>query len=166
MLAHWLSWWGNQAIWAAWLEAVGTLLAFFVTFMLLRKERAELAEERRRRRREQASKVSCWVVGGARAPSQIVIDVRYRNGSEEPIYDIRLDIEFQKDGAVLTSVTGALEHPLLPPLETRTETHVTREPQAVMAKRARAAITFVDAAGNRWTRGYDGRLRAIEQRHV
>jgi len=106
-----------QAEWGTvpdWVTAFGTLAAFAVALRLLAKELAARREYEEDRRRDQARLVAAWVERFiAMAPTNQYVVV-LRNGSEEPVYDLRVtmvasDSPFASDPEAVRSKDGTLK---------------------------------------------------------
>lgn len=156
---------GNEAEWGTlgeWAGAFGTLLAFAVTLYLLFIELGDRRHERARQEQEQARLVSAWVgsvIVGADA-QRANVEVYLRNRSEEPVYDVLLELRphFGEDAdATLLMIE------LVPPGETFVEwfDHAPHDPE--LLARPPVTLYFVDAAGRTWRRDPHGRLTAITE---
>lgn len=154
--------------WGGWpaVEAMGTLLAFFVTYRLLRKERLELREAREVQRRDQAARVSAWFEEWG-APVYEAdpdgkfhrwVELRVRNNSEEPITNV--DLTLAREGVILGADERAYwsqhwtdlrpsPHPLKlsRPIEVPHGLAADPDPDVPVL-----SLWFVDARGNPWRR--------------
>ncbi len=165
--------------WADWFNAVGTYLAVggavFAGIVGLRSYRSQHAaiesqlaiqaadEQRRleRERQEQASKVAMWIyrgryhwyVNGANTSELPVFRLVLRVYCDNPEFAVAIERGTQgpDDGGRSTKLSNALET-------------VLDERGALDANPAlvHVDITFTDAAGTRWLRTEDGRLRVVE----
>jgi hypothetical protein len=84
-----------------WLAAVGILAAFAVALRLLGKELAARREAEEDRRREQARQVSVWATEIEQVPpalGSLVFFVVRANRSDEPVYDVLIEMASNDPG--------------------------------------------------------------------
>lgn len=132
-------------------SAVGTVGAFVVGFVLLRKEQRREAERSDDERRAQAAKISAWVEIYRKADGSRELAFHIHNASEMPIYEVELPLP-SPDGQEVTEFVG-----LVPPGQTIRRpapsdwlrSYVDPEP---------IQIEFQDSAGRRWARDEQGTL--------
>jgi hypothetical protein len=125
---------------AAWIEAIGTVLAFWVAlavFIVALKDR----------RRQQAAQVAAWLQRGKNKISLHIV-----NSSDVPIYNVRADAK----------LLGQSRSFLLPVLGPRADEILVKVPMPgstqVSEKFANVEVFFVDSSGRRWWRKEDGKL--------
>jgi len=120
---------------ATWVGSIGTIAAFAVAFVQIRRERVERHKRELREwlaaKREHADRVSAWVAGETLTVS---------NQSHHLIHDVELRFD---DGSTLT-----LDH--VEPGKTALPAPGKHETRAV------AALRFTDARGDRWLREAGG----------
>jgi hypothetical protein len=135
-------WWQVAPVW---LGAVGTILAFLVTYLLFRRGSRD-------REREQASQVYAWLERdpdeeplAGRAPAQ---RLNVRNGSPLPVYNV--DVFPRVAGSAVDAGGMPTPSTLLPggskqvPWRPTAEQYPARDEQPL--------LRFDDAAGRRWER--------------
>lgn len=137
-------------------SAVGTVGAFVVGFVLLRKEQRREAGRSEDERRAQAAKISAWVEMYRKADSSRELAFHIHNASDMPIYEVELPLP-SPDGQEATEFVG-----LVPPGQTIRRpappdwlrSYVDPEP---------IQIEFQDSAGRRWARDEQGTLAQVDQ---
>jgi hypothetical protein len=146
--------WGSVPEWIA---AGGTLAAFFVALRLLAKELVVRREAEEDRRRDQARMVSAWSfpeLTGDAAPLKLDVYIMVRNGSDEPVHDVRITL-VPKDSPFAADPEQAREKApwkaydwdLLPPggpIKVFIDFH-SSAPVVL-------GLTFTDSQGRRWRR--------------
>ena len=73
-------------------SAVGTVGAFSVGFVLLRREHQREEEHAEEERRSQAAKVSAWVEAEPNRKGGMELNSHIHNASDMPIYDVSIPI--------------------------------------------------------------------------
>jgi hypothetical protein len=139
--------WGNVGTWVG---GLATGLAFLATTIVI-------TATFRDRVRDQARLVSAWIhsiafVGGDTPYRQV--QIRFRNGSVEPVYRLRL-IEV-KDGSKVAETVGQATVPPMGPGESQ-DGGPFRAPDDDSP--LGVVVEFTDARGRHWRRKEDGRLR-------
>jgi hypothetical protein len=175
--------WGDVP---GWITAVATLLAFggaaYAAVVAKRLYDTEVNRDQARddaARKEQAARVSAWVdtetrpgpvkppklkafgeTEPARDTTLRVAVVKILNGSELPIYDVEVRFEQDHPGQALRDMPPSINLPVLGP---GLITHDIRDANGHPAATAgyRAAITFTDAADQRWGRLTNGKLALV-----
>ncbi|BCJ50425.1 hypothetical protein Asp14428_19000 [Actinoplanes sp. NBRC 14428] len=136
--------------------AVGTVGAFLVGFLLLRREHRREADRAEDERRAQAERISAWVELTRKVDGSRDLAFHIHNASDMPIYEVELPMP-ARDG----EEPGSEFIGLVPPGRTvqRTapsdwlRTYVEPEP---------VQIEFLDSAGRRWSRDEQGSLSRTE----
>jgi hypothetical protein len=129
--------------------AVGTVGAFVLGFVLLRKEQRREAERTEDERRAQAARISAWVEVYRKSDGSREIAFHIHNASDMPIYEVELPLP-NAGGEESTDFVG-----LVPPGQTIRQpappewlrSHVGPEP---------VQFEFQDSAGRRWARDEQG----------
>lgn len=137
-------------------SAVGTVGAFVLGFVLLRKEQRREAERSDDERRSQAAKISAWVEMFRKADGSRELAFHIHNASDMPIYEVELPLP-SPDGQEVTEFVG-----LVPPGQTIRRpapsdwlrSYVDPEP---------IQIEFQDSAGRRWARDEQGTLAPADR---
>lgn len=132
-------------------SAIGTVGAFVVGFVLLRKEQRREAARSEDERQAQAAKISAWVEMYRKVDGSRELAFHIHNASEMPIYEVELPLP-SPGGEEITEFVG-----LVPPGQTIRRpapsgwlsTYVDPEP---------VQIEFQDSAGQRWARDEQGTL--------
>ncbi|NMO57816.1 TCR/Tet family MFS transporter [Actinoplanes sp. TBRC 11911] len=132
--------------------AVGTVGAFLVGFLLLRREHHREAGRAEDERRAQAERISAWVELIRKADGRNDLAFHIHNASAMPIYDVELPLPARGDEETASEFVG-----LVPPGQTIQRsapadwlrTYVEPEP---------VQIEFLDSAGRRWNRDEQGTL--------
>jgi hypothetical protein len=137
-------------------SAVGTVGAFLVGFLLLRREHRREADRAEDERRAQAARISAWIEAGRKPDGTRELAFHIHNASDMPIYDVELPLPTPVEDEPDAEFIG-----LVPPGQTVRRTapaHWLRsyvEPEPVQ-------IEFLDSAGRRWTRDEQGALTERE----
>jgi len=137
--------------------AVGTVGAFLVGFLLLRREHRREAERSEDERRAQAARISAWVELHRKPDGGRELAFHIHNASDMPIYDVELPMPAPQGQERAAEFVG-----LVPPGQTirRSAPHdwlrTYVEPEPV-------EIEFLDSAGRRWTRDEQGKLGTAER---
>ncbi|MEU4220822.1 hypothetical protein [Actinoplanes sp. NPDC026623] len=134
------------------LSAVGTVGAFLVGFLLLRREHHREADRAEDERRAQAARISAWVELTRKVDGSRNLAFHIHNASDMPIYDVELPMPARDDEEPGSEFVG-----LVPPGQTIQRaappdwlrTYVDPEP---------VQIEFLDSAGRRWSRDEQGSL--------
>jgi hypothetical protein len=132
-------------------SAVGTVGAFVLGFVLLRKEQRREADRSEDERKAQAARISAWVEVYRKADGSREIAFHIHNASDMPIYEVELPLP-NPGGEEVTEFVG-----LVPPGQT------IRRPAPVEWLRSYVEpepvqIEFQDSAGRRWARDEQGTL--------
>ena len=133
-------------------SAVGTVGAFVVGFVLLRKEQRREAGRSDDERRAQAAKISAWVEMHRKPDGLRELAFHIHNASDMPIYEVELPLTGPDSEEGAAEFVG-----LVPPGQT------IRRPAPAAWKRTYVEpepvqIEFLDSAGRRWTRDEQGKL--------
>ncbi|MET7393525.1 hypothetical protein ABZS66_08535 [Dactylosporangium sp. NPDC005572] len=129
-------------------SALGTVGAFLVGFVLLRREQNREAERAEDMRRGQAARISAWVEMHRKPDGSRELAFHIHNASDMPIYEVELPMPEGGDAEFVG---------LVPPGQT------IRRPAPASWLRSYVdpepvEIEFLDSAGRRWTRNEQGRL--------
>ena len=130
-------------------SAVGTVGAFLVGFLLLRREHRREAERAEDERRSQAARISAWVEDYRKPDGARELAFHIHNASDMPIYDVEVPPQGPGESAEFVG--------LVPPGKTVRRAAPAEwlrsyvEPEPVQ-------IEFLDSAGRRWTRDEQGSL--------
>lgn len=132
-------------------SAVGTVGAFVVGFVLLRKEQRREADRSEDQLKSQAARISAWVEAYRNAAGGREVAFHIHNASDMPIYEVELPLPGQNDGQDAEFIG------LVPPGQT------IRRPAPAdwlrsFAEPEPVQIEFLDSAGRRWTRDEQGTL--------
>jgi hypothetical protein len=136
-------------------SAVGTVGAFVLGFVLLRKEQRREADRSEDERRTQAARISAWVEAYRRPDGTRELAFHIHNASDMPIYEVELPMPEPSNEENIAEFVG-----LVPPGQTIRRaappdwlrTYVEPEP---------VQIEFLDSAGRRWTRDEQGALNRV-----
>lgn len=134
-------------------SAIGTVGAFVLGFVLLRREQNREAERNEEERRGQAAKVSAWVGVYDKVTGSRELAFHIHNASDMPIYEVELPLPAPAGEDTHTEFVG-----LVPPGQTirRPAPHEWMrsyvDPEPVQ-------IEFLDSAGRRWTRDEQGSIK-------
>lgn len=142
--ADWVSVYVNLA------AAIGTIGAFVVGFVLLRREQNREAARDDDARRSQAVKVSAWVEAQRTALGGREVLFLVHNASEMPIYEVSLPSADEDDKEA--EFIG-----LVPPGQT-IQRPAPREWLATYYAPEPVEIEFLDSSGRQWTRNEQGFL--------
>ncbi|MGH3566355.1 MAG: hypothetical protein ACRDRH_10035 [Pseudonocardia sp.] len=143
--------WAGVAVDA--LAAIGTIGAFGVGLVLIRREQRREETRAEEERRSQAVKVSAWVEARRTGPGGREVMFFVHNASAMPIYEVSLpspDNEDDDDGEA--EFIG-----LVPPGQT-IERPAPREWLATYYSPEPVEIEFLDSSGQQWTRNEQGFL--------
>lgn len=132
------------------LAAIGTVGAFGIGFMLLRKEHRREEVRAQEQRRLQAIKVSAWVEAHATAYGGRELLFHVHNASEMPIYEVSLPMP--DEDAHEAEFIG-----LVPPGQT-VQRPAPREWLKTYYAPEPVEIEFLDSSGSQWTRDEQGVL--------
>jgi hypothetical protein len=138
-------------------SAVGTVGAFVIGFVLLRREHRREAERAEDEHRTQAARISAWLEVHRKPDGVRELAFHIHNASDMPIYEVELplagsDSEAQAEFVGLVPPGQTIRKPA-PPEWLRTYV----EPEPVQ-------IEFLDSAGRRWSRNEQGSLTRIDAR--
>ena len=136
-------------------SAVGTVGAFLVGFLLLRREHRREADRAEDERRAQAASISAWVELHRKPDGGRELAFHIHNASDMPIYDVELPLPAPPGEERPAEFVG-----LVPPGQTIRRpapqewlrSYVEPEP---------VEIEFLDSAGRRWTRNEQGSLAPV-----
>jgi hypothetical protein len=132
--------------------AVGTVGAFLVGFLLLRREHRREAERAEDERRAQAERISAWIELTRKLDGSRELAFHIHNASAMPIYEVELPLPSRGEQEPSSEFVG-----LVPPGQTIQRPAPTEwlrsyvEPEPVQ-------IEFLDSAGRRWSRDEQGAL--------
>ncbi|MFC7535539.1 hypothetical protein [Actinoplanes sp. GCM10030250] len=137
--------------------AVGTVGAFIVGFVLLRREHGREASRAEDEQRAQAERISAWVELTRKVDGSRELAFHIHNASDMPIYEVELPLPTRGDEEAGSEFVG-----LVPPGQTIQKpapadwlrTYVEPEP---------VEIEFLDSAGRRWSRDEQGSLARAEE---
>ncbi|MGH3755236.1 MAG: hypothetical protein ACRDRP_21590 [Pseudonocardiaceae bacterium] len=138
------------------LSAVGTVGAFAIGFMLLRKEHRREEARAEDERRLQAIKVSAWVEAHATAHGGRELLFHVHNASEMPIYEVSLPMP-DDDATHEAEFIG-----LVPPGQT-VQRPAPREWLKTYYSPEPVEIEFLDSSGRQWTRDEQGFLTPVDR---
>jgi hypothetical protein len=147
--------WLNAA--ASTFSALGTVGAFVVGFVLLRREQNREAERAEDERRGQAARISAWVEAYRKPDGTRELAFHIHNASDMPIYEVELPMpDSEGDGRDVEFIG------LVPPGQT------IRRPAPAAWLRSYVdpepvEIEFLDSAGRRWTRNEQGSLASAPE---
>jgi hypothetical protein len=132
--------------------AFGTVGAFLVGFLLLRREHHREADRAEDQRRAQAERISAWIELALKPEGGRELAFHIHNASGMPIYEVELPLPARGDEVPATEFVG-----LVPPGQT------VRRPAPVQWLRSYVEpepiqIEFLDSAGRRWSRDEQGTL--------
>jgi hypothetical protein len=153
-----------------WFAALGTVGAFIAGLLLLRKELDARREAQDDRRRAQARLVAAWASNPRRPEDESSVPefvVVTRNGSDEPVYDVLVELfsrllNFQPPGmSQRQQPVLRLGFDVLPPQYKE----VQRVAQNQDGIPGWLTISFRDSQGYRWRRHGNGWLELLEGPH-
>ena len=133
-------------------SAVGTVGAFVVGFVLLRREHRREADRAEDERRAQAERISAWVEIIRKVDGGRELAFHIHNASAMPIYEVELPLPARDGEEPSAEFVG-----LVPPGQTIKRPAPAEwlrsyvEPEPVQ-------IEFLDSAGRRWSRDEQGTL--------
>ena len=136
--------------------AVGTVGAFLVGFLLLRREHRREADRAEDERRAQAERISAWVELIRKIDGGREVAFHIHNASAMPIYEVELPLPARDGEEPGSEFVG-----LVPPGQTIQRAAPADwlrsyvEPEPVQ-------IEFLDSAGRRWSRDEQGTLSRTE----
>jgi hypothetical protein len=133
-------------------SAVGTVGAFWVGFLLLRREHRREADRAEEDRRAQASQISAWIEAYRRGDGTREVAFHIHNASDMPIYEVELPLPAPAEQEQSEEFIG-----LVPPGQTIRRT-APAEWQRSYIEPEPVQIEFLDSAGRRWTRDEQGTL--------
>ena len=142
----WSADWASVYVNAA--AAIGTIGAFVVGFVLLRREQNREAARDEDARRSQAVKVSAWVEAQRTAQGGREVLFFVHNASDMPIYEVSLPTPDEDDDEA--EFIG-----LVPPGQT-IQRPAPREWLATYYAPEPVEIEFLDSSGRQWTRNEQG----------
>ncbi|OJF10739.1 hypothetical protein BG844_30210 [Couchioplanes caeruleus subsp. caeruleus] len=133
-------------------SAVGTVGAFLVGFLLLRREHRREADRAEDERRAQTERISAWVELTRKVDGGRDLAFHIHNASDMPIYEVELPMPARNGEQPDAEFVG-----LVPPGRTVQRpapsdwlrTYIEPEP---------VQIEFLDSAGRRWSRDEQGSL--------
>jgi hypothetical protein len=135
---------------------VGTVGAFAVGFVLLRREQRREADRTEDERRAQAARISAWVEVYRKPDGTRELAFHIHNASDMPIYEVELPLPMpsneERSEFVGLVPPGQTIHRPAPPEWLRS--YVDPEP---------VQIEFLDSAGRRWTRDEQGALTRADR---
>ncbi len=133
-------------------SAIGTVGAFLIGFLLLRREQRREADRTEDERRAQAERISAWVELSRKVDGSRELAFHIHNASAMPIYEVELPLPARGDEDAGSEFVG-----LVPPGQTVLRSAPAEwrrtyiEPEPVQ-------IEFLDSAGRRWSRDEQGTL--------
>jgi hypothetical protein len=139
-------------------SALGTVGAFVVGFVLLRREQNREADRTEEGRRAQAAKVSAWVGLRDKVTGGRELAFHVHNASDMPIYEVELPLPARSGEDLQSEFVG-----LVPP----GQTVLRPAPLAWMRSYVEpepVQIEFLDSAGRRWTRDEQGSIKRAPSR--
>ena len=139
-------------------SAVGTVGAFLVGFLLLRREHRREAERAEDERRAQASHISAWVEMYRRPDGTRQVAFHIHNASQMPIYEVELPQPVPSQPEPAEEFIG-----LVPPGQT-VRRAAPAEWQRTYVEPEPVQIEFLDSAGRRWVRDEQGSLAPADLR--
>jgi hypothetical protein len=139
-------------------SAVGTVGAFAVGFILLRREHQREEEHAGERRRSQAAKVSAWVEAQRNHQGGMELYFNIHNASGMPIYEVSLPIPAPSGQAQRSEFLG-----MVPPGQTLRR-DAPKEWLTSYFSPEPVQVEFLDSSGLLWTRDEQGFLVEIPRR--
>lgn len=133
-------------------SAVGTVGAFLVGFLLLRREHHREADRAEDERRAQAERISAWVELIHKIDGSRELAFHIHNASAMPIYEVELPLPARDDEDAGTEFVG-----LVPPGQT-IKRHAPTDWLRSYVEPEPVQIEFLDSAGRRWSRDEQGTL--------
>jgi hypothetical protein len=138
-------------------SAVGTVGAFVIGFVLLRREQGREADRSEDERRAQAARISAWVEAYRKPDGARELAFHIHNASDMPIYEVELPLPAPKGEERGTEFVG-----LVPPGQTARRPAPPEwlrsytEPEPVQ-------LEFLDSFGRRWMRDEQGALSRTDR---
>lgn len=136
-------------------SAVGTVGAFLVGFILLRREHRREAERAEDDRRTQAARISAWVELHRKPDGGRELAFHIHNASDMPIYEVDLPMPAPLGRERATEFVG-----LVPPGQTIRRA-APQEWLGSYVEPEPVEIEFLDSAGRRWRRNELGSLSPV-----
>jgi hypothetical protein len=133
-------------------SAVGTVGAFLVGFLLLRREHHREADRAEDERRAQAARISAWVELVRKIDGSRELAFHIHNASAMPIYEVELPLPargHEEQGAEFVGLVPPGQTVKRPAPPEWLRSYVEPEP---------VQIEFLDSAGRRWSRDEQGTL--------
>lgn len=139
-------------------SAIGTVGAFVVGFVLLRREHHREAERAEDERRAQASRISAWVEATNPPGTPRRVEFHIHNASDMPIYEVELPrvLPDRQEAEHADVFIG-----LVPPGRT-IRRPAPAEWQRTYVEPEPILVEFLDSAGRRWVRDEQGSLSRVE----
>lgn len=148
--------WGDVPTWVG---SVGTAGALLIAMWLLKKEVNDRRQRDSEARAAQAAQVAAWTSGRVvRADPYPEMLVRIRNGSTMPIFTVNFEFSQGVRGTFVRYILA------MGPEETR-EFRILL-PSYPKGETIAPSLTFADAAGRRWFRDGNGKLRELAEREL
>ena len=141
-------------------QSVGTVGAFIVGFVLLRREHRREADRAEDDRRAQAERVSAWVELRRRDDGSRDLALHVHNASDMPIYEVELPLPNPAGEEPATEFIG-----LVPPGQT-VRRPAPREWMRSYTEPEPVEIEFLDSAGWQWRRNEQGSLTRASRRVI
>lgn len=138
-------------------SAVGTVGAFLVGFILLRREHRREAGRAEDERRAQASRISAWIEAHRQADGTRQVAFHIHNSSQMPIYEVELPLPIPSQTEPAGEFIG-----LVPPGQT-VRRAAPAEWQRTYVEPEPIQIEFLDSAGRRWVRDEQGSLARADR---
>lgn len=132
--------------------AVGTVGAFIIGFVLLRREQRREAERAEDEKRAQAARVSAWIEMYRRPDGHRELALHVHNASDMPIYEVELPLPAPAGEEPGSEFIG-----LVPPGQTIRRA-APREWNRSYVEPEPVEIEFSDSAGRQWSRNEQGTL--------
>jgi hypothetical protein len=136
--------------------AVGTVGAFLVGFLLLRREHRREAERAEDDRRAQAERISAWIELTRKIDGSRELAFHIHNASAMPIYEVELPLPSRGEQEPSSEFVG-----LVPPGQTIQRAAPTEWLRSYVVPEP-VQIEFLDSAGRRWSRDEQGALSRAE----
>lgn len=138
-------------------SAIGTVGAFLLGFILLRREHRREADRAEDERRAQATRISAWIEARRRPDGTHELTYHVHNASEMPIYDVSLPHPTPTDAGGAEEFIGLVppgQAVRRPAPDAWLRTYVEPEP---------IQIEFLDSTGRRWNRDEQGALTRADR---
>jgi hypothetical protein len=133
-------------------SAVGTVGAFLIGFLLLRREQRREADRTEDERRAQAERISAWVELSRKVDGSRELAFHIHNASAMPIYEVELPLPPRGEEEAGSEFVG-----LVPPGQT-VQRPAPAEWRRTYIQPEPVQIEFLDSAGRRWSRDEQGTL--------